>query len=1233
MEEIMSRLEKQYSFLLNNVSTEEFVKIEYLKGFAPSPELSGVTQGKVFDYFKNSTSPINKNDFKTAMLGNSITPNQDKFLNLLLENLLHDRVIEIDDQGNIRKLDNFITTNHILKDTVKQATNKAKQGLSRGITYREKTNEIGDVKKIGDQYEIYDKSNNLITTITMSEEDRAECIKRMLSQIISKIIYQSTKSSVNFINVENEFCVINGDLYPISIFQEITREEPEVTEKAFNNYFMFLSNNRTIFYDMFMKKYLLRLEDTHIVGTDSTKEFDAKMLKNPELLRRIVSNFDYEPLLDENTSTIKNLQIHIAKNFSSMSKLDFAMQELKHQSVTNEVEIENYIKSLNKAQQLLTSIMTNPNESHQTDLLAYFVSLENDFSDEKINGILNSKAYYFSNDFIQKYKENPEKYKNKIILKARNKDLMLSKYSRIMEYQDQLSTLNLYLTKKIIEEITPDKWSNYFGSKYEADGKLNDKKLGSFGLANLFISYNIRKVLDVLENSNTECVGINTPKNSDKLYFLLAFNYIIDVKNIYVVDRVNNTDSNMICEMEALHTRLLAYFEKYDFTTGVAEFFSIQDAENLTFETNIPKRFERLIPSEYLDNHSLIAFCEAKNGPGGTYKYSNALSQTQSDFAKKQHSATEVIESIKLDSNMSISANALRLRTATSTKVKINRNIPYEEKTLIDRIRESIFNQSEQKPINNEDENMMNIIGCLRALVWIENVDIVSFAKFANITSMTYKEFYEIKTHLTNQNLVILKEELNIQKGFLETKKNNGSLTSQEIQEINNKISYINSKIFYIDNIIDNSISILNSSLDTETDIENVFEANKRQYDIDNKSVLFYLSETAKEKGFIKLSEKIKKYCFKLFIEDKKEFLEKEHEKHYTIYLYQTGAKRGQTAVPEVVNPNNKNKSVEIFDREMLPLKQGCLQALSRKIDSIFPNAGEDKDKYMEMADKELSSIIQVKNSKTSQTTFELKHDIEVKQNNARLRNLIDSKRNELKKEIQEIVNDPSLKEVDKPKVISSKIHGFITMIKSLSSQFVFDAKELIDQYHFEEDRETIKANHESKTRNYFAKTYEDNCSVESLIEVVIDTFKNEVESLKYKYELHGGYYFEQDLGDMETVLKISEKRTEFIKKLNQKSSVYRVSIWKIYESLVANNATLSNNKKEDLRQYIILRMAQTIREIEGKTGSKLFSQGLAEFNKDSSNPNMDEDIPRETLEQISNLEGRGTNNPPGPKL
>ena len=44
-----------------------------------------------------------------------------------------------------------------------------------------------------------------------------------------------------------------------------------------------------------------------------TKEFDAKMLKNPELLRRIVSDFDYQPLLDENTSNIKNLQIHIAK--------------------------------------------------------------------------------------------------------------------------------------------------------------------------------------------------------------------------------------------------------------------------------------------------------------------------------------------------------------------------------------------------------------------------------------------------------------------------------------------------------------------------------------------------------------------------------------------------------------------------------------------------------------------------------------------------------------------------------------------------------------------------------------------------------------------------------------------------------------------------------------------------------------------------------------------------------
>ena len=1233
MEEQKSRLEKQYTNLLENISAKEFVKIEYLKSFAPITEFSTVTQSVVYNFFQNNNGPITKNSFKTAILGTSISSNQDKFLNLLLENLVHDRVIKIDNLDNITKLENFTSSNPDLRETVKQSINKAKQGLSRAITYREKVKEIGDVKQVGDQYEIYDKNNTLITTITMSEEDRKEYIKKMVAQIIKKIVYQSTSSLVDYINVENEFCVINGDLYPIYVFKEITLEEPDVTEKAFNNYFMFLSNNRTIFYDVFMKKYLLRLEDTHIVGMDLTKIFDEKMFKNPDLLKKIADQSNIRPPQSTINGSIKNLKIHIAKKFSQMSKLDFAMEELKHQSTNSETEIANFIKSLNKAQQLLTSIMTNPKESHQTDLLAYFISLENDFSDEKINEILNTKAYYFSNEFIKNYKDDPEKYKNKIILKAKNNFPMLSKYSKIMEYQDYLTSLHLYLTKIVIESIDPSKWSDYFGSKYENDGKLNDTKIGSFGLAYLYISYNVNNVFNVLNNSNTECAGINTPKNSDKLYFLHAFNYIVDVKNVYIVDRVNNIDSNMICEMEAIHTKLLAYFEKYNFLTGVAEFFSIQDAQNLIFEDKIPKKFIEMIPSEYLNNQSLISLCEAKKDENNNFKYSNALSQTQSDFAKKTHSVTEILESIKLDSNRAIKADALRLRTATSAKVKINRNIPFEEQTLINRIMDSIFKKDNQDPIAIEDENMMNIIGCLRALTWIENIDIVFFSKFSNITSMTYREFYEIKIHLTNQTLTVLKDELNIQLNFLNVKRNKPGLLPSDIQTINTKIASINSQIIYIENIIDNSISILNSTLDTEADIENVFETNKGQYDIDNKSVLFYLSEIAKEKGFIKLSEKIKRYCFGLYIKEEKEIFEIEYQKQYSIYLYQTGAQNGQAIIPSIVNQHNEKKSVEIFDREMLPLKNACLNSLSTKLDNVFHDIEDEKHRYLEMADKELSSIIQVENSRTGQTQFESRIDIIRRQGKTRLTNIAESKKTTVKNDIQAIANDSDLKNNDKAAMIFKKIKSFIDAIKLLESSYSFNANELINEYHFEEEIPTINTEHETEINKIYEDLFNNNCTIEALVELLIEIYLNEINTLKEKYDLHGGYYFEQDLGEMGKIIDISKKRTKFISIINQKSDIYRRSIWSMYEILIERNSRISSNTKQDIKQHIILRMAQATKEIERNTNSKIFSQGIAEFGKDSFVPNVDDDISRETFNQINNLEERDGPSISGPKM
>lgn len=1068
--------------------------------------------------------------------------------------------------------------------------------------------------------------NEEIVVTPVTEIEKNQIKNELVENIIDYIIYQKAKGKIQVtISQSKKTVFINDIVIPISLISEVINKlKTTILPSAFENINIYLTSSETEFLDEFYRKYILHIDDTHILGIENTDNFLQFLMKHKDEIKTRIQDMDsrIDASKQKNPLNFGNNVITFIgpRLLQEAPTLIYAkiLPRKFDETPTTEEEIQKQIKTINVIQNNITEKMIDQREHSQIERLVYLLSLKNidtveniSFENNKngtpknaITKVMEEKIYFLGNEFYQKYMTDEEFYNR---INETINSMSLSKKKKIKKQYEELLKIQKFLNYKykdisraIIKYIDdPSKWIEYFSKKHNVslvpesgvvgDGKLDNTKLGPYGIAQLLIEDEIHEYeTNLVNGTDIENTLFNILKVCDKAYYLSNFNYITDIKRIFIIDSTNEQQNHIICEMNALNETLMAYFNGVN-KNGVACFYSVQNTEEVFMKSFRKSNFGNIIDFKGKEYTTILAF----DNPGKD----QIITQNYS-YAKKN------IESID-DFIEKLCNGEIRLRLATSLSVEAD----YEQDQ---RKKHSDFIQkllNRKRILLPAEAYELSLIGYSNADLMIENMSKEEAQKFIGIEDISDENLAFIQCVLKQKNIDnIIKA---IDKRLQENSEANNILTNektrlQEIMRINQEV--ITKKDANGNDICFNTIE----------DIEKYFDNNKSNFKREHIVTLEYLAIIAKKKGSNELSEKIKKHCFKLFIKDEKEFLEKEYEKHYTIYLYQTGAKRGQTAVPEIVNPNNKNKSVEIFDREMLPLKQGCLQFLSRKIDSIFPNAGaDDKIRYLEMADKELSSIIQVSSSKTSQTAFELEHDTEVKQNNARLRNLIDSKRNELKKEIQEIVNDPSLKEVDKPTAISSKIHDFITMIKSLSSQFVFDAKELIDQYHFEEDRETIKAHHEAKTRNYFAKTYEDNCSVESLIEVVIDTFKNEVESLKHKYELHGGYYFEQDLGDMETVLKISEKRTEFIKKLNQKSSVYRVSIWQIYESLVANNAALSINKKEDLREYIILRMAQAIREIEGKTGSKLFSQGLAEFNKDSFDPNMAEDIPRETLEQI----------------
>jgi hypothetical protein len=166
-----------------------------------------------------------------------------------------------------------------------------------------------------------------------------------------------------------------------------------------------------------------------------------------------------------------------------------------------------------------------------------------------------------------------------------------------------------------------------------------------------------------------------------------------------------------------------------------------------------------------------------------------------------------------------------------------------------------------------------------------------------------------------------------------------------------------------------------------------------------------YLAETALELGFIDLSNQIKKHCFNFQLDEEKKLFQTEYEKKEKWYEVRNGVVNQRqlnfernsyyNANEESLQPNSLTKRViEFFDNEISSKKDKSLDSISDRIERIFPGISEeDKIRFIQIADTELSKIIKVNGCSSKQTAFEKELETVKSNNRTNLEIIISNKK------------------------------------------------------------------------------------------------------------------------------------------------------------------------------------------------------------------------------------------------
>lgn len=1083
-----------------------------------------------------------------------------------------------------------------------------------------------------------------------------------VNRIIQNIMHQSASHPFDIeVNPDRGYIRVNGEILPIHLYNKLLNILEENAKKSFQNINMYLTCNDTIFEDEFYRKYMLHLDDTHILGIEKTTEFINSLIakriyennvdkfneiedklekkkNDPEALREeyeklaeedrqlylICGKYKKNPNLcermEERLDKIKNITIPKIDKPKTKEKIFYGprlqrwncifkvynyLSNLSDEVPTTPKEISKQISKINAIQKNLNKIMSSQKEDNIIERLIYFLVKNSDNPEQSIrnisinvvNEIIDNNMCSLSNAFNKKYKDNPQEIINRILTFDTNRiNSIKEKYDEIFEIQNYLDYKYKAISQSVIKNIPYNEWEHYFSSKHEnKTGKLDNSSIGPFGIAQLILEEEIKEHKDSLSNgTNITNAIFNLFKVDDKTYYIINFNFVTDIKRIFIVDPKDITKKHhIICEMDAFDETLVAYFDEIK-NNGVARFYSVQNTEETIMEAFKDSKFEEIVDFKGKEYTTIMVFSQSSADERITQHYT---------FAKGK------VLSIKTFINDLLN-NKIELRTATSLNVL--GSFEQDTKKKISDMFKSLI--TAEKTISKKSMAELSLIGSSNADQMIENMTKSEAEIFIGIKDISNEDLSLIKCVLKQKNLENLLMAINSRIDILrrerqhfKTPMHNVSVThssyiNDRIEEYDEQINKLTRQSTMLKEIMKINLEVItqkdtngnNITLNTREDIKTYFLNNKNRFTTEHFVILDYLSERTLSSGDVSFSNEIREYCLELFINKEKTLFETKYQKYYNEYLYRTGAITGQAFKPLSINTVNEEAAVRMFDNEMLNIKECSIGKIAQQIDRIFPNINHStKIKYLQKYEERLSTIIQIDKSKTKKT----KYDEIIASNQSIISEKVEQnicyKKHALRRDVKTISIVSNDLETEKIAQIFTLVKRYIDEVKNMREDFCFEAKPIIETFYFDNDVSEKEKEFKGHEFDIFDTKFSEHCDITFIIVELLNQLRMELTQLYDNYVETGGILYEYETRELENALNYQEKQSVMLQKITSIVRVYTLSIYKLFDYYVTYNSSLSDLKKEATREKIERKMQETKITIERLTNkSSLFSIG-----------------------------------------
>ncbi len=485
-----------------------------------------------------AANPVERKEFitkiKTNLNQNHNVKDNENLIENIIENFIFSGLFQRSWSDNneyiscdTKKID---TVNNYKKNGHNALTELLKHAnLSRKIKALDDTCEIRNASS--SDYELVEKSSNSILRTLEQEEFESirDTIKSELVEYIKRSLMYISASTTLKLSLSNDMAVLNNSLIPADLFSEIISElKNTVLDTAFINYYTYLANNITKFYDKLNNVYSIGVNDTHILGLKYSDKFAEMIIANKEQILEFYKDSKEEQSREEDSvlvDTSINLKIYdrikkiFRKEDDELKTLETEFQQIiKKISAPDSVPYDVYtgIEHFKRIQAELNKTITDSREASQIDLLIYKLSTTNNITDpyelmalvneNHIDEIMYNDGYCFVDNFKRKLqsidKDNLyNRIKDRILTSHK---VILSRYSILEKQQKLLCQYNQELSIAVLEkeikqsklESKPLDLKRFFWTSNDdkTNSKVPEDKLEIFGLAHIFLKEQINEI-------------------------------------------------------------------------------------------------------------------------------------------------------------------------------------------------------------------------------------------------------------------------------------------------------------------------------------------------------------------------------------------------------------------------------------------------------------------------------------------------------------------------------------------------------------------------------------------------------------------------------------------------------------------------------------------------------------------------------------------------------------------